>query len=746
MSALETQGGAGRPQTNLLKQVPFLSQVPDEELEVLIEGSVVRSYIPGQPVVSQGDFGHSMFIVMTGGVSIVARFDDGSNRTLATLNRPGEFFGEFALLGRGQRSATVVSDAPSTLLEVEKRRFDILCRRHGEVLQSLEQIYHQRAIATYMNMHDFMGQLPPEELAKLIQGATMRKFARNDLVCRTGDAADTVMIVKDGVLKAVRPNSSGALSILAYFNTHDLVGAGDVGRRGYDLVALGQVEIIYLSRQFFDNLEKVAPDIHARFGKSVMGDDMAAGGNTVMGFAAEMLKEGVEAESLLIINLDRCVRCGNCVRACHSRHDYTRLARRGPIFRRRKSIESKKHEHILIPGSCRHCRDPECMIGCPTGAIQRYPDGDVGINDNCIGCDNCARKCPYGNISMMPLPEKDQKDGVTKKAIKCNLCRGHKYSNCVHECPRGAILRVDPLRYFDELSMVMSDEQQTHLRTKAALSRDESKQRVKPRSTLFVILSALFGIAGLAGIVAMYMTSQGPHNGGTKLGLIYGIASAGLIATALFYGARKKMRRLGKGPLEWWTQFHMVIGVVGFVAALAHAGFQITGILTALLLLLFGLEVLTGILGQYIYMVVPGQLTRLEKGGQAKLIEDLLEEEINLAASVAELTSSLPTKVGSIAKSVSGKATSFSARLSKSYNKDQHAITVAKVADLNAMDMRVRPILERLLADLCSLGDVRAQIRLHRRLKGWLVSHLAITGMLVVFLLAHIAAMLMVVV
>ncbi|MBL4634138.1 MAG: hypothetical protein JKY56_26445 [Kofleriaceae bacterium] len=49
------------------------------------------------------------------------------------------------------------------------------------------------------------------------------------------------------------------------------------------------------------------------------------------------------------------------------------------------------------------------------------------------------------------------------------------------------------------------------------------------------------------------------------------------------------------------------------------------------------------------------------------------------------------------------------------------------------------------MKDLCILGDVRAQIRLHRSLRSWLVAHLAITGMLVVFLVGHIAAMLMVI-
>lgn len=749
MAVSETQGDAAMADPELLRRVPFLAVVPSEDLEELIESSLVRSYAPGQFVVKQGDFGHSMFILMQGAVGISVAQEGGEQRRVAELAVAGEFFGEFALLGRGQRSATVTCEQPTVLLEIEKRRFDLLARRHASALTALESIYHARAISTYLSSHDFLGKLPSDTLNRLMQGAKMRKFARNDVVSRMGEDAETVMIVKDGVLKAARPSQDGGVSILAYFNTHDVIGVADSDstvnmHRAYDLVALGQVEMIYLGQQQFAELATSAPEIFARFGKSSMGGDMGGDLDTVMGFAASMLKEGVEAESLLIINLDRCVRCGNCVRACHSRHEYTRLERRGPIFRRRTALSSTTHEHILVPGSCRHCRDPECMIGCPTGAIQRYPDGDVGINDNCIGCDNCARKCPYGNISMRPLPESEQHDGITKKAIKCNLCRGHAYSNCVHECPRGAILRVDPLRYFDELSTVMSAEQQAHLQYKEAAGKDESKQRVKPRTTKFIGLSFFLGFAGIVAMVAFFLQSPGPHQGGSPSGLIFGFLSTGLIGTALFYGARKKMRKIGKGPLEWWTQFHMVIGVLGFVAALAHAGFQLTGILTTVLLMLFALELVTGLLGQYIYMVVPSQLTRLEREGQAKLIEDLLEEEIALSASTRELRESLPTTVSSRIKKAAVLASRISIRLSPEYDKAGLVRYIGRKSNLKEADEKIQPIQERLIEDLCSLGDVRAQIRLHRRLKNWLVMHLAITGMLVVFLSVHIATMLMV--
>jgi hypothetical protein len=210
----------------------------------------------------------------------------------------------------------------------------------------------------------------------------------------------------------------------------------------------------------------------------------------------------------------------------------------------------------------------------------------------------------------------------------------------------------------------------------------------------------------------------------------------------MFYGARKKMRRRNFGPLEWWTQFHLVIGILGFIAALAHAGFQITGVLTALLLLIFAFEVLTGILGQYLYMTVPAKLTRIERQGQAKLIEDLLAEERELEGSIHQLRKGLPEDYKSfLGGAVSKYAYSLGMRMRKDYDAEVMVKQTLGMIDFNQVPIPLRPILERLLTDMCKLGDTRAQLKLHRMLRRWLVAHLAITAMLAVFLTAHIAAM-----
>ena len=89
----------------------------------------------------------------------------------------------------------------------------------------------------------------------------------------------------------------------------------------------------------------------------------------------------MEAQSLLLLDLDSCTRCDACVRACADAHDgVTRLMREGLRF-----------DHYLVATSCRQCLDPLCMVGCPVGSIRRRNSLEVIIEDWCIGCGLCAK-------------------------------------------------------------------------------------------------------------------------------------------------------------------------------------------------------------------------------------------------------------------------------------------------------------------------------------------------------------------
>jgi len=153
----------------------------------------------------------------------------------------------------------------------------------------------------------------------------------------------------------------------------------------------------------------------------------------------------VNGTQSMVINLDRCTRCDDCVTGCSSAHE------RDPRFVRHGLI----HGNLMVANACMHCVDPVCLIDCPTGAIHRPLGGGlVMIQDStCIGCSACAHNCPYDNIRMVPIRDPDERV-VTKavgggvgdpqmRATKCDLCHDQGDPACVRACPHDALRRVD---------------------------------------------------------------------------------------------------------------------------------------------------------------------------------------------------------------------------------------------------------------------------------------------------------------
>jgi Fe-S-cluster-containing hydrogenase component 2 len=142
--------------------------------------------------------------------------------------------------------------------------------------------------------------------------------------------------------------------------------------------------------------------------------------------------------------------------------------------------------NLLFPSACRHCEDPVCLL-CSVNGIVREPNGEIKIvPDACIGCGACASRCPYGNIQMHErgeaasapasawsifswLPGRGRGDMATsvhdpddRVAVKCDLCSGYQKYACVHACPVGAVMRVDPVATFGRSDLLVGLEMKLH--------------------------------------------------------------------------------------------------------------------------------------------------------------------------------------------------------------------------------------------------------------------------------------------
>jgi len=94
-----------------LARVPLFKRLEPHELEHLAEEIDQVNYKAGDTIFNEHDRGDALYILEEGNVRIWVYDDDVKEVTLAQL-KPGDFFGELAVLDRGERSssATAVTD------------------------------------------------------------------------------------------------------------------------------------------------------------------------------------------------------------------------------------------------------------------------------------------------------------------------------------------------------------------------------------------------------------------------------------------------------------------------------------------------------------------------------------------------------------------------------------------------------------------------------------------------------------
>ena len=159
------------------------------------------------------------------------------------------------------------------------------------------------------------------------------------------------------------------------------------------------------------------------------------------------------------IDIEKCIGCGTCVRACKTENDVPLEPYYFRTWVERYHVPGGNIEHpevdspdggydgfpprykpgdgaknFFVPKLCNHCAHSPCVQVCPVGATFESPDGVVLVDKTyCLGCRYCVQACPYGCRFIDPR---------TMTADKCSLCY-HRITKglttaCCETCPTGA--------------------------------------------------------------------------------------------------------------------------------------------------------------------------------------------------------------------------------------------------------------------------------------------------------------------
>ncbi len=394
-----------------------------------------------------------------------------------TLSAP-EMFGEIAALTRSPRNASVFALEDNTVLfELRWQGLREIRNWSLPFRERIDALYHERGLLTRLlqcPLFDHVNEAALDEIARHSLFETYGNFdwtqrfkseigrgrgtghiiEQEPLICQQGNHVDGLLLINTGFARVSERVDHGERTIghLSHDDTFGLreISAMQRGEQGVTLSAslraIGYVDVIRIPTSLVR--DHVLPGLPAHYLEG------APGGRSAPAEAAsgEPMRQGmmdfvvdhrfINGENAMVINLDRCVGCDDCVRACATAHDNNpRFVRHGHAF-----------ENAMIVNACMHCSDPVCLIGCPTGAIHRTAEtGTVIIDDGiCIGCSTCANSCPYNNIRMVDIRDesgaimRDREGQAIARATKCDLCAGQLTGPaCAQACPHDALARVN---------------------------------------------------------------------------------------------------------------------------------------------------------------------------------------------------------------------------------------------------------------------------------------------------------------
>ncbi|MFZ5856553.1 MAG: ATP-binding protein [Chloroflexota bacterium] len=177
------------------------------EVEELVAHCEVKSYPPGTVLCRENAVEQIFYMILEGEARVTKLVNEREDRLLKTL-RPGDFFGEMALIHNAPRAATVTSTSPMVVLELEKASFDRVLQHSSSVaLAMVREISNRLRENDEMAIEDL--RVRASELAQAYQKLAEQELARREFLTNVAHELRTPLMTASGYLQLLQ---NGAIS------------------------------------------------------------------------------------------------------------------------------------------------------------------------------------------------------------------------------------------------------------------------------------------------------------------------------------------------------------------------------------------------------------------------------------------------------------------------------------------------------------------------------------------------------
>ena len=129
----------------LLKKVPIFMSMNGEELELLAESCKRLHFNQGDAIINQNDPGDSLYVIADGVVSVQLDLKNGDRKTVSRLG-VGDFFGEMSLMTGEPRTAHIITESPTVVINVEKDVIKKIFTNNAHFFDTVSAILAKRKV------------------------------------------------------------------------------------------------------------------------------------------------------------------------------------------------------------------------------------------------------------------------------------------------------------------------------------------------------------------------------------------------------------------------------------------------------------------------------------------------------------------------------------------------------------------------------------------------------------------------
>ncbi len=204
------------------KHFPILEGVSAINLNVLNSASHVMHVSGGVEMLHEGDAPHDLYFVLDGKLSVRKKFD-GTSGVVAHLN-PGDIYGEFGLVQKKSRYASVFTDEPSRIIRVDTAAAQQVLQVDAVFRYRLNELLKYRMLDSFFSVHPIFQELPADVRNEFAKDIPVCFTARGARIFAQGDSPKGIFIILSGEVEVHYLNPAGVDVLLEVRRDADMFG------------------------------------------------------------------------------------------------------------------------------------------------------------------------------------------------------------------------------------------------------------------------------------------------------------------------------------------------------------------------------------------------------------------------------------------------------------------------------------------------------------------------------------------